>query len=223
MIGAGGPSLNGIGGTGGYIQGTINVSAYHGQTISTFVGGTGNLNPDVSAGTSYINILNVPGSTLFVMAGAGGSGSGAGGSQYGGWGGGGSFVNVSGNNYVAAGGNGQTSGDGGGAQGGQTVGGGIGGYCGDPRIVGNSGGSRPIPENYLQALGGTGQGLVPGGSGYTGGGEGCGAGGGSSYYNSASTAIIRSYDGSTLNSLHPTLLSGYGRAYQGGYVSITLN
>jgi hypothetical protein len=213
MIGAGGPTDGGTAGTGGYIKGTMNVTSFQGQTITIIVGAIGDINPEIPAGATYIYIPTT--GPLFVMAGAGGSGSGAAGSQYGGWGGGGSFTNTSGTNWVAAGGDGETSGGGVGGQGGQTGSGGAGGSCSG---LGGQSGQGP-QGNYEQALGGTGNGLVPGGSGYTGGGEGCGAGGGSSYYNSAYTTIITSYAG---NAVPAGLLTGYGRTYQNGYVSISI-
>ena len=215
MIGAGGAILGGVGGTGGYINGSINVTSFQGQTITIIVGAIGDISPEIPAGASYIYIPTT--GPLFVMAGAGGSGSGAGANQYGGWGGGGSFTSIGGSDNVAIGGDGETSGDGVGGQGGQTGSGGAGGSC--VPLPGQSGQGPQV--NYEQALGGTGNGLVPGGSGYTGGGEGCGAGGGSSYYNSAYTTISVSYPGNTVPA--GTLQSSYGRANNGGYVSVCLS
>ena len=214
MIGAGGSDILSIGisGTGGYINGTINVT--QGQILTIAVG-TSNLG--YLTGASYINIPST--GPLFVMAGAGGIANNSGGvQQYGGWGGGGTFslVPLSSNNYVAIGGDGQTSGSGVGGQGGQLSGGGAGGSClGSP---GNPGSGRPNPETYLQASGGFGAAGFPGGSGYTGGGQGCGAGGGSSYYNSLYTTIINSYPG---NMVPAGILPGYGRNGQNGYVKIS--
>ena len=214
MVGAGGPSADhGASGTGGYIQGAINVTGYQGQTISIVVGNVGNINPETPSGASYIYIPTS--GPLFVMTGAGGTDSFAGAPQYGGWGGGGPFTLISPNNYVAIGGDGETSGDSSGAQGGQLTGGGLGGICTD--ITGASGNGRPGVENYQQALGGIGNDMPPGGSGYTGGGEGCGSGGGSSYYNSLYTVITTSFPG---NTLPVGTLPGYGRNGQSGYVSI---
>ena len=217
IIGAGGPDIFSIGisGTGGYIKGTINVSAFIGQIITIGVGNS-NAGPP---GASYITIPST--GPLFVMAGAGGAGSKIGifppyQYQNGGCGGGGTFSLVSPNNYVAIGCDGQTLGSGVGGQGGQTSGGGTGGSCSGTQC--NPGNGRPNPETYLQALGGVGNVTFPGGSGYTGGGEGCGAGGGSSYYNSSYTTIISSYSGNTLPA---GILPGYGRNAQNGYVKIS--
>lgn len=210
IIGAGG-STSGSG-SGGYIKGSINVSTFKGQTITIVTGAVGasDINP---SNASYIYIEN---GSLFVMAGAGGCGSGAAGNQYGGWGGGGTFINIpTTTNWVAIGGNGQTSGGGSGGQGGQTGGGGASGSCGAPPDAPGSG--RPIPEDYKQAFGGSSNTTTAGGSGYTGGGGGCGAGGGSSYYNSSYTSIILSYAGNTIPN---NILVGYGREYQNGYISI---
>jgi hypothetical protein len=218
LIGAGGPIGNPgtPGGTGGYIKGTMNVFGFIGSTINVIVGNVGQNPPPtgIASGASYITIPSI--GPLFVIAGAGGSSSGAGVPQNGGWGGGGTFVSVSPNNYVANGGDGQTSGGGQGGQGGQGSAGGTGGSCAG--YPGNPGGGRPvIPDDYQQALGGTGV-LASGGSGYTGGGEGCGAGGGSSYYNSLYTTITTSYPGNTLPA---GILQGYGRSEQNGYVRIS--
>jgi hypothetical protein len=210
MIGAGGPLFSmTTSGTGGYIKGVINVSAFQGQVLTIKVGQSGSIDTNTPSGASYIYIPTS--GPLFVMTGAGGSGSGAGGSQYGGWGGGGTFVS-----NVAVGGDGQTSFSGIGGQGGQVGGGGIAGSCsGNPGTAGNG---RPMVENYEEASGGISATNVLGGNGYTGGGSGCGGGGGSSYYNSLFTRIIVSYPGNTVPS---NILPSYGRTSKNGYVSIS--
>lgn len=85
MIGAGGlpGGGNNIGGTGGYMRGTINISAFAGQTLTVQVGRAG-------GPTSYISIAGT--GPLFTVAGAGGGGGGPSNGVNGGAGGGDVFV-----------------------------------------------------------------------------------------------------------------------------------
>ena len=210
MIGAGGGNN---GNTGGYLKGTITLPT-NTNSIKVVVGGAGDVVQPSNA--SYINI---PGITLFAMAGAGGANVGGGG--FGGVGGGGLGSFVGG---VAPGTNGIPSFSGTGGQGGQVSGGGAGGTncSGTASPTGIAGGSNT--GNYEQASGGNGDSSIgfnvaAGGSGYTGGGSGCGGGGGSSYYNASNTVLIASYDGSGVT----TELPGFGRSNQGGKVVIRFN
>jgi hypothetical protein len=214
MIGAGGFTGGTSGGQGGYIQGSISLPS-GATSIKVVVGSAGSqITP---SGASYINIPSPnPNATLFVMAGAGGAG------------GSGIFnVGVGGGGGYAVGGSGVAFGEDSynflntsGAYGGTSVGGVAGLDC-SGSFLGNAGAN--YAGLYEQALGGAGytspgSGTYAGGSGYTGGGSGCGAGGGSSYVNPATTFVTLSYSGS----LVPVgVLSGYGRANQSGYVSVT--
>ena len=211
LIGGGG--TGGTGGNGGYIKGQIDVSDFVEQTIHIVVGDTN--------GASYITIPNT--GPLFVIAGGGGDGTSAGAPQYGGWGGGGTFIQSSITNFIAIGGDGETvdpynNGSHGG-QGGQITTGGSGGSC-NFDLLGTSG-SGPSAQ-FISASGGSGGQLsgVKGGDGFTGGGQGCASGGGSSYYNSNYTTVSLSYAGNTVPS---NILTGYGRTDQTGYVSISFS
>jgi hypothetical protein len=225
LIGAGGNNLSlGVGGTGGYITGSVNVAGFHGATLTVKVGASSGA-ACTSSTTSSIALL--PGGPLFVMAGAGGNSQYPGIAVNGGGGGGGVFAGG-----VAAGQDGQfgiTPGSQG--RGGTAAGGGAGGTgSGGPFVPsGAAGAGRPGVENYLEAAGGAGgspSACGPaGGNGYTGGGQGGvnmspggGAGGGSSYANTTYTTVTTSYAGSAV----PVgTLPGYGRGGQGGFVRLT--
>jgi len=222
MIGAGGfggnPGFVAIGGTGGYIQGTINLPI--GTTsIKVKVGASGIAsisNPDaVPSGASYINIPTV--GPLFVMAGAGGSAQFLGNiGLIAGNGGGGTFTSG-----VAPGGDG-SCGSSGGSRTGLTTGGlGYTTSC----VLAPAYNGASYAGNFEESLGGGSSvvGMAPGGSGYAGGGGnneyGAGlGGGGSSYVNTTTTTISTSYAG---NVVPAGVLTGYGRSGQAGYVSIT--
>jgi hypothetical protein len=210
MIGAGGTASGGsTGGEGAYLRGSI-VLPTGTTSINVGVGalGTGAIG-GTSSGASYINI---PGSYLFVIAGAGGAGHGAGGSSGGPAGGdlsGGSFTGVS-NGFTGF----TIAGISGG--GGTTTGGTAGQSCAGA-IAGTVGST--YAGNFLPAAGGTQANNAAGGSGYSGGGSGCVGGGGSSYVNGTYVSNVVSYGGNTAPA---NLLAGYGRSNQGGYVSITL-
>lgn len=224
IIGSGGgDGGTSTGGNGGYIKGFIDVTGFVNQTIHIYVGGPSN--PlGFGSSASYITIPNS--GPLFVMAGAGGM-DGFLNTGTGGHGGGGTFTT-----NIANGTNGGTNGVVGaaGGGGGTTVGGvGAGTTNAAPPYLSpqNSGQSRPVSENYLEALGGAsnvnGQ-AGPGGNGYTGGGGGGtlesgsgGGGGGSSYYNPTYTTVMTSYAGSNLP---PNVLPNYGRNQTYGYVSV---
>ena len=213
MIGAGGTATGfATAGGGAYLRGSI-VLPSGTTSINVGVGvlGTGTTG-GTSSGASYINI---PGSYLFVIAGAGGAAH-SGGSPQGGDGGGdlsgGSFTGVSnGFSGFTIGLPGALSGGGG-----TTTGGSAGVDCGGT-IAGTVGST--YASNFLPASGGTQASNSAGGSGYSGGGSGCVGGGGSSYVNGTYASNIVSFRGASV----PTnLLTGYGRSNQGGYVSITL-
>jgi hypothetical protein len=220
MVGAGGQGYVELAGSGGYIKGTINVASFQGQTITIIVGSVGYETPppisnSTQSGATYIYIS---GTTLFAMCGAGGGDSQLGGNVNGGFGGGGTFTNVSGSDWVAAGGSGNSVGSSTAGGGGQLTTGGTAGNCGGsfPGVPGND--RNPPTVAYMEALGGSNNTTAAGGNGYTGGGSGCAGGGGSSYYNSTYTTIITSYSG---NNIPSSTLPSYGRSGKGGYVSIT--
>jgi hypothetical protein len=204
MIGAGGNNSGGIGGIGGYIQGNVNLPP--GTTsIDVSVGsiGSGGVGGSPS-GSSYITIL--AGGPLFAIAGAGGSGP-SGGNSYGG---GGSFT------LGVANGGGTCP-----NQGGSTTGGL--GYtinfnpC-DTLLPAGNGQNPGTSGPYQEAFGGSLGGFYAGGSGYAGGGVNPDSGGGgSSYINTTYTSVIVSYNG---NLVPISVLPGYGRGNQSGYVSI---
>ena len=213
MIGGGGNNGGGAGtgGTGGYIRCRINVEDYVGQTLNIYVGTT-NTPLGTQATASYVTISGT--GPLFVIAGAGGgldqSGVGTGGA-----GGGGAF-SIAG---IANGQSGTSVNPVG--LGGTNVGGlGGGTFAGNP----NSGASRPLVENYLQAAGGSSTDLGLGGyggGGYCGGGgsgDGGAGGGGSSYYNSRYVTILESYQG---DSVPIGKVVGYGRGNQDGIVILS--
>jgi hypothetical protein len=211
MIGAGGYSGSPVADGGGYIRGSIMLPPA--TTSIKVVVGAGSGAPSLApAGASYIN---VPGSYLFAMAGASGNDNGG---NNGGYGGGGTFTLG-----VANGGDGNCSGSGG------TISGGLGYNFGCSTLNSSYDGGNPGSSGlYEEAIGGNDINpgtVIPGGSGYAGGGGvqigvDSAGGGGSSYINTAYTTVITSYDGA---SLPPTLLPGYGRPTQNGYVSITFN
>jgi hypothetical protein len=213
MIAGGGNNGGGAGtgGVGGYIRCRIDVEDYVGQTLDIYVGTT-NTPSDTQATASYITIGGT--GPLFVIAGAGGgvdqSGVGTGGA-----GGGGTFSIAS----IANGQSGTSVNPVG--LGGTNVGGlGGGTLAGNP----NSGDSRPLVENYLQAAGGSSTDLGLGGyggGGYCGGGgsgDGGAGGGGSSYYNSRYVTILESYQG---DSVPIGKVVGYGRGNQDGIVILS--
>jgi hypothetical protein len=212
MIGAGGNgSGGGSGGGGGYIQGTVtSVGTTLVKVVVGAVGGGGGGSP---SSASYINI---PGTLLFAMAGAGGASDAF--LNVAGWGGGGTFTA-----NVAPGGDANSFSGPYGGGGGSVTGSGLGGLAGSecPPSVGsgNPGGDAGSSGLYEQALGGSAPttSLTPGGNGYAGGGSGCGGGGGSSFANSTYLSGVVSVAGNALT----TELPGYGRSNQGGYVSIT--
>lgn len=208
MIGSGGATGLGTGGTGGYIRGVTSVPA-NVSTIKVVVGATGTTSL-VPSGASYITVPTA--GPLFVMAGAGGSGGTGFGTITGGAGGGGTFTSG-----VANGGDSSAVGAFTG-KGGTTVGGTpagqscVGGFTG---AVGNN-----PSVSFEEAYGGSTANTNPGGSGYAGGGSGCGGGGGSSYINTSYITVLESYAG---GSVPGGTLVGYGRAGQSGYVTVTLN
>lgn len=224
MIGAGGNNLGlGVGGTGGYISGSVNVAGFHGAALTVKVGASSG---DICTSSTASSIALLPGGPLFVMAGAGGNSQYPGTPVNGGGGGGGVFVGG-----VAAGQDGRfgvTPGSQG--RGGTAAGGGAGGTGGGGPFFpsGAAGAGRPGVEDYLEAAGGSGgspSACGPaGGNGYTGGGQGGvnmspggGAGGGSSYVNTLYTTVTTSFAGSAV----PVgTLPGYGRGGQGGFVRI---
>jgi hypothetical protein len=214
MIGAGGPALTGSGGTGGYMTGKIQFP--EGTTsIKVVVGAVGSAgtNPAPGSGASYINI---PGTTLFAMTGAGGGGSSTGT----GGGGGGGLGTFSAGGVSPGANNSNNCTNSGGSKAGDTTGGlgyiPIASCTAFPTLNGQSyPGTLGLYEN---ALGGTSGFFVPGGNGYAGGGGGdFSGGGGSSYYNATYTLLINSLAGASVT----TQLSPYGRSNTQGYVSIT--
>jgi hypothetical protein len=223
IIGSGGGINNtsSTGGNGGYITGTIDIRTFLGQTIHIYVGGPPTPPSFITSSASYITIPTA--GPLFVIAGAGGT-DGFSNPTSAGHGGGGTFTNniANGTNATNVGGTGGAGGTNVGGLGAGTT------NAASPYISPiNSGGSRPVPETYLEAFGGasnTGGIAGPGGNGYTGGGGGGpgdggdgGGGGGSSYYNSTYTSVTTSYSG---NSLPSNVLPGYGRNQTYGYVGL---
>jgi hypothetical protein len=225
MIGAGGagfianpPFGLGIGGTGGYMTGSIQLPSTV-STLKIVVGSAGTATTGGTAsGASYITVGDNVG-PLFAIAGAGGaSGSSTFGAGGAGGGGTGAFISTSGTARAPGGNNGCTGT--GGSQSGATTGGrGTDSFCNTVSSL--NGESYPgILGLYEQSNGGSSSGQVAGGSGYAGGGAGAlSGGGGSSYYDLNSTIITTSYGATT--AIPGGLLSGYGRSNQSGYVSFT--
>lgn len=217
MIGAGGsPGFPGsIGGTGGYMRGSITGIA--GQTLTIQVG-TYDIGQSRPSTASYITIPGI--GPLYAIVGAGGNAGISPGGINGGFGGGGTFSTF-GAGMVANGGNGvdgptavNSAGRGGSSVGGA---GGVGGF--------NLGAAGSNPSSsFIDAEGGLSGGGGAGGGGYAGGGTGSDAGGGgaggggSSFYTAATTTLIASYAG---NVLPVGVLPGFGRSGQSGYVSIS--
>jgi hypothetical protein len=225
MIGGGGAGINtATGGTGGYIKGVINVP-YGISAIKVFVGSPGG---GPNGGPGFASYITVPGTgPLFAIAGAGGGAIGAG--FVGGYGGGGAFAA----GYEQGGsGSGVCPGQGGSQSG--PINGGSASDFSSGICTGSVGNGQSYAGNYEQSLGGSGFGgalnaIIPGGSGYAGGGarqyslgsQFGAAGGGSSYIDT--THINRLVNFSSFNgSAVTTELPGYGRSGQGGYVTITL-
>lgn len=230
LIGAGGNSANG--GGGGYIRGTVDVSGFGGQILTIQVGGLGS-GLCFPSSSSYLTFL--PSGPLLTVAGAGGNGFNGvllGVIAAGGNGGGGVFdaSGIANGTAGAISSVDATSGGGGTSVGGTAA-------ASPPGTIvyqtPQPGQGRPIPENYIEASGGTG-GFnescgQAGGSGYAGGGQGLfaaktsgqflagGGGGGSSFVSSRVSNIVSFAGGSV-----PTgVMSGYGRGNQGGCVIIT--
>ena len=214
MIGSGGsPGGSGsIGGTGGYIMGSINVSSFVGQAITINVGTSG-------GSTSYISIA---GTVLFAVAGGGGGGGGPVSGINGGAGGGDTFVAGVANGKDGADHPSIANSYG---RGGSALGG-AGGTPnpGPPEILNGQSGANPT--GFVDAAGGSSGAGARGGNGYAGGGEsgsaafGAGSGGGgSSFYNATYVALSANFAGD--NAGLAGILPGYGRSNQRGYVSIS--
>ena len=216
MIGSGGAPGGGgnIGGTGGYMRGTINVGAFTGQTITVNVGAAG-------GSTSYIAIA---GTVLFTVAGGGGGGGGGGpvSGVNGGAGGGDSFVAGVANGKDGVDHPSITNSYG---RGGSATGGAGGAPLPGPPGISN-GQAGANPAGYSDAAGGASGAGARGGNGYAGGGEsgsavfGAGSGGGgSSFYNTTYVSLTANYAGDNPGLVG--ILTGYGRSGQGGFVSIS--
>lgn len=208
MIGAGGATGLGTGGTAGYIRGVASIPA--GVTSIKVVVGASGTTSLVPSGASYITVATT--GPLLVIAGAGGSGGTGFGTLAGGQGGGGTFtsgVANGGDSSASAGFTGKGGTTLGGTPAGQSCAGGFAGAVGSNPSV-----------NFEEAYGGSTANTNPGGSGYAGGGSGCGGGGGSSYINTTYVTVLESYAG---GSVPGGTLSGYGRSGQSGYMTVTLN